>query len=131
MRNPEIRMQTRPQQKAISHAPQQHVPQQAITPQNVISHTQQQDLQHALSPTIQTNMEIDYQSPALQQLEYKQHEALQHTQKPALQYSPQQQHLVLHQPLQQQQQHLALQPTALQDTQSKMELGYNPQQALP
>ena len=33
-------------------------------------------------------METDYQLPTLQkqQLEYKPHEALQHTQKPALQY---------------------------------------------
>ena len=58
-------------------------------------------------------MEIHYQSPALQQLEYKQHEALQHTQKPALQYSPQQSQVLQYsQQLQQ-----ALQPTSLQDTQ--------------
>ena len=69
------------------------------------------------------------QRPQLKQqlLEYKQHEALQHTQKPALQYSRQQQQVLQYsQQLQQ-----ALQPTALQDIQSKMELGYNPQQALP
>ena len=111
------------QQKAISHAPQQHVPQQAIslTSQQALQytrppviehnqqtsqqartqyphHTPQQDLKHALSPTRQThrieNMEIDYQSPALQntqkqKLEYKPHEDLQHTQNPALEYSTQ------------------------------------------
>ena len=56
-----------------------------------------------------------------QQLGYKQHEALQHTQKPDLQYSPQQQVLQYSQQLQQ-----ALQPAASQDTQSTMQLGYNP-----
>ena len=103
------------QQKVISHAPQQqqHVSQQAITSQR--PHTRQQN---ALSPTIQTNMEIDYQSPALQQ--QQEHGALQYTQKPALQYSPPQV-LQYSQQLQQ-----ALQPTSLQDTQSKMELDYNP-----
>ena len=65
--------------------------QQTITPKQTISHVPQQQ-QNALSPTrqTQTNMEIDYQSPALQQqLEYKPHEALQHTQNPALEYSTQ------------------------------------------
>ena len=56
-------------------------------------------------------METDYQSPALQQ---QSHEALQHTQKPALHYSPQQSQVLQYsQQLQQ-----VLQPTSLQDTQS-------------
>ena len=146
------------QQKAISHAPQQQQQQQAITSQKalqytrppviehnqqtsqqartqypVMNHTPQEVLQDVIQHNRIENMETDYQSPALQhtqkqQLEYIPHEALQHTQPPALQHSPQQQVLQYSQKLQQALQQL--QPAAFQDTQSKMELGFNPEQAL-
>ena len=82
------------------------------------------------------NASYQSQQPALQHvqqplaLQNTPQQAISHIQQPALQqkaisYEPQQQIMQYSQQLQQ-----VLQPAALQDTQSKMELGYNPQQAL-
>ena len=142
-RNPQTRMQREiAVRQPIEYIQQQQTitPKQAIShiPQQVISHTQyphhtsQEVLQDVIKHNSIENMETDYKSPALEYtpqqalqqpaLQHTQHQAISHMQQPALQHTPQQQQVLQYsQQLQQ-----ALQPTALQDTQSKMELGYNP-----